>query len=186
MKNSDILASAKDQTYFNVILKVPPRLSKASSWETPCCWWWQSYMTQLVLEIRGIYLLSAQSWPCFRPCQGKSYGRFFWTDVKSLVAKFIRMKMIYWDFFMDGPFVSTKCCSSWGWFMVSPPGCCSVLVSAWLLLCAYSSGHAICCTLVFSSPSSTWGGTLCSHLPLPGNVSGFQILSRWDVSAVHI
>lgn len=65
--------------------------------------------------------------------------------------------MIYWNFFMVGPFVNAKSCWGLGSFMVSLPGCCSVLVPVWLLLCAYSPGHGICCTLVFSSLWSTWG-----------------------------
>lgn len=37
-ETGEALANGKDRGYFNVILEVPPRLSKIACWESPCCW----------------------------------------------------------------------------------------------------------------------------------------------------
>lgn len=110
--------------YFYVILKVPLRRPfKNACWKKSLL----LVMTKwyhIVLKIRAVWLLSAQSWPCFRLCQAKGYGRPFQTDVKSLVTELMRMKMNYCDFFVVDPFVNAKSCSDCGQLMVYLPGCC--------------------------------------------------------------
>lgn len=79
---------------------------------------------------------------------------------------------------MVGAFVGAKSCSGWGWSMVSLPGHCSELVpvgrtaSVWFLVCAYSFGHGIYCTLGFSSPWNTFSACvlLGSSSPWRGSV----------------
>lgn len=120
-KTGEVLASGKDRGYFYVILKAPTQdLQGCLLGESLLLVMTKWYYT--VLKISGIYVLSAQSCPCFRLCQAKSHGRPFRTDVKPLVTKFVRMKMNYRDFFVVGPFVKWQSCSGCGWFVVHLPG----------------------------------------------------------------
>lgn len=100
--------------------------------------------------------------------------------------------MIYWDFLwlvhLLVPRVVQAGAGSW-----SPARMLLCAGAGWLNWCHSDcwSGHpaldmVFTALLFFLHPEVHGGATLCSHLPPPGNVSGFHFLTSWDVPEVHI